>query len=180
MISKIPNFLTLVRIISIPIIISTFYFDDIVFAHRLGAGLFVFAAITDYLDGFLARKFNLHSRLGIMLDPIADKLLVGSILIMMVKYKNINEIPCILILCREFAVAGLREFLGQLSVSVPVSKLAKVKTFLQMLSMSVIMLGSKGSGISSMDIIGNFLLWVSSILTIVTAYSYFKAGLKHT
>lgn len=179
MIKNIPNILTVTRIAVIPIIILTFYFEDAVFAHKLGAGLFVLACVTDFLDGYLARKFNLQSSFGIMLDPIADKLLVGSVLMMLVKFGRAQELPCLLILVRELTVTGLREFLAQLRVSVPVTELAKVKTAVQMTALTILILGSKGSGIEYLDLIGQISIWVAAILTVVTGYSYFKAATKY-
>lgn len=176
---NLPNYLTILRIIAIPVIIMSFYFEDSKFAHRLGAIIFAFASITDFLDGYLARKFDLVSRFGQMFDPIADKVLVGCVLLMVVKYNKADEIPCILILAREFTVAGLREFLAQVRVSVPVSRLAKVKTTIQMIAMTMLILGSKGSGIESLDIIAHVFIWISAILTIITGISYLKATVKH-
>ena len=179
MIKHIPNILTVTRIAVIPIIILTFYFEDAVFAHKLGATLFVLACVTDFLDGYLARKFNLQSSFGIMLDPIADKLLIGSVLMMLVKFDRAQEIPCLLILMRELIVTGLREFLAQVHVSVPVSELAKVKTAVQMIALTILILGSKGSGMPYMDIIGQISIWLAAVLTVFTGYSYFKASTKY-
>ncbi len=176
---NIPNILTLIRIFSIPIIIGTFYFDDVIFAHKLGAMLFLLASITDFLDGYFARKLNLQSDFGRMLDPIADKLLIGSILLMLVKFRKINEIPCLLILAREFTVSGLRQFLAQVRIKVPVSYLSKVKTIVQMSSLFIILLGNKGSGIKYLDILGVISLWAAAILTIVTGYSYCKSCIQY-
>lgn len=178
MLKHIPNILTISRIGVIPIIILTFYFDDKKFAHQLGAGLFIFASVTDFFDGYLARKFNLQSDFGVIFDPIADKLLVGSVLLMLVKFDRAQLLPCLLILAREFTVAGLREFLAQLRVSVPVSKMAKVKTTVQMIALALLLLGSTGSDISYMDIIGQAMLWIAAALTVITGYSYFKACIK--
>jgi CDP-diacylglycerol--glycerol-3-phosphate 3-phosphatidyltransferase len=102
------------------VIVVAFYFDDVVFSHQLSAALFLLASLTDFLDGYLARKYSLETNFGRMLDPIADKLLIGAVLIMLVKFHKANEIPCILILMREFFIAGLREFLAEIRVSVPV------------------------------------------------------------
>jgi len=176
---NIPNYLTIVRICVIPVIIITFYFDDAIFAHRLGALLFCLAAITDFLDGYLARKYNLVTNFGKMLDPIADKLLIGAILMMLVKFNKAGEIPCILILMREFFIAGLREFLGEIKVSMPVSNLAKAKTFMQMLAIFILLLGTAGSSIPYFDQIGQFMLWLAAFLTIITGYYYFKASMKY-
>ena len=176
---NIPNYLTTLRILSIPIIIMSFYFDDSKFAHRLGAIVFVLASVTDFFDGFLARKYNLISRFGIMFDPIADKVLVGCVLLMLVKYNRADEVPCLLILSREFVVAGFREFLAQIKVSVPVTWLTKVKTLIQMLAITLLLLGKTGSDIESLDIIGHIFLWIAAILTLITGYSYLRASIKY-
>jgi cardiolipin synthase len=172
----IPNIITLFRIVTIPIIVITFYFDDLVLAHRIGALLFAMASLSDFFDGFIARKFNLISGFGKMFDPIADKVLVGTVLLMLAKFRKIEVLPCILILTREFVVSGLREFLAEVKVSVPVSTLGKVKTFVQMGSITLLLLGSKGSGIEYLDLIARILLWVSALLTIISSYSYLKAS----
>lgn len=176
---NLPNYLTFMRILSIPIIIVTFYFQDSKLAHRLGAIIFLIAALTDFLDGYIARKFSLISNLGKMLDPIADKVLIGSVLLMLVKFNKANEIACMLILAREFIVSGLREFLAQIRVSLPVSSLAKVKTFLQMAALTMLILGNEGSGFYFIDDLGHILLWVSAMLTIFTGISYFIASSRY-
>lgn len=176
---NLPNYLTIARIIVIPVIIMTFYLDNSQLAHRLGAILFILASVTDFFDGYIARKFSLVSSFGEMFDPIADKLLVGCVLIMLVKKGSAGEIPCLLILMREFLVSGLREFLALTKVSVPVSRLAKIKTFIQMFALSALILGSKGSNIEYMDLIGQIALWIAALLTIITGYSYFKLCSKY-
>lgn len=176
---NVPNYLTILRMVAIPIIIMSFYFEDSKFAHRLGALVFVLASLTDFFDGFLARKYNLVSSFGTMFDPIADKVLVGCVLLMLVRFGRADEIPCLLILSREFVVAGFREFLAQIKVSVPVTRLAKTKTFIQMLAMTMLLLGSTGSGIEYLDIIGHIFLWIAAIVTIITGYSYLKATIKY-
>ena len=172
---NIPNYLTIGRIIVIPIIITTFYLDNSKYAHRIGASLFVLASITDFFDGYIARKFNLVSSFGKMFDPIADKLLVGCVILMLVKRGLVSEIPCLLILAREFLVAGLREFLAIVRVSVPVSRLAKVKTFTQMFALSILILGSKDAAGSYLNLLGQITIWIAAILTLITGFSYFKA-----
>lgn len=174
-----PNILTIIRILVIPIIVIAFYFDDKVISHQISAILFLIAALTDLLDGYLARKYNLETNLGRLMDPIADKLLVGAILIMLVKFHKANEIACILILIREFAIAGLREFLAEIKVSVPVSQLAKIKTTVQMIALFILLLGTSGSGVTYLDEIGQYALWCAAIITIFTGFSYFKAALKY-
>ncbi|MCC8417747.1 MAG: CDP-diacylglycerol--glycerol-3-phosphate 3-phosphatidyltransferase [Rickettsia endosymbiont of Bryobia graminum] len=176
---NLPNYLTIARIIVIPVIVMTFYLDNSKLAHRLGAILFILASITDFFDGYLARRFSLVSSFGEMFDPIADKLLVGCVLIMLVKKGVAGEIPCILILMREFLVAGFREFLSLTKVSLPVSRLAKIKTFIQMFALSALILGSKGSGIEYMDLVGQIALWIAALLTVITGYSYFKLCSKY-
>ncbi len=176
---NLPNYLTMARILVIPIIVLTFYFDSYKFMHQLGGFLFIAASVTDFIDGYLARRFNIESSFGQMFDPIADKLLIGCVIIMLVKKGKVGEIPCLLILSREFMVAGMREFLAQIKVSVPVSRLAKVKTFVQMFALSILIIGSKGSGIEYLDLFGQISLWVAAILTIVTGYSYVQACVKY-
>ena len=175
----IPNILTISRIIVIPIIVITFFFDDVVFAHRLAAGLFFYASATDFLDGYLARKYNLQSNFGRMLDPISDKLLVSCIILMLARFEKVEILPCLLILSREILVSGLREFLSDIRVSVPVDKLAKIKTTVQMLALMTLLLGSKGSGIVYCDLLGKILLWLAAILTIITGFSYIRASTKY-
>lgn len=179
MYKNIPNFLTLLRIVIIPIIIITFYFDDKILAYRIACILFLLAGITDFLDGYMARKFNLQSKFGIMLDPVADKLLVVSILIMLIKFNRADELPCLLIIAREFIVSGLREFLADLRVSVPVSKISKIKTTIQIIALAMLLLGSKGSGIDILEEFGRIFLWITAILTVVTGYSYLRESYKY-
>ncbi len=176
---NLPNYLTIFRIGIIPIIIMTFYLENSRFAHKFGAILFLLAGISDFIDGYIARKFGLVSRFGQMFDPIADKLLIGSVIIMLVKKNIAPEIPCLLILAREFLVAGLREFLALVKVSLPVSRLAKVKTFMQIFALFTLILGSKGSGIESLDLIGQITLWFAAILTMITGLAYLKASSKY-
>ncbi len=177
---NIPNLLTFFRILIIPIIVLTFYFEDVVLARRIAALLFLIACITDYFDGFIARKFNIETPLGKMLDPVADKILVGCILLMLVRFRKAEVIPCLLILSREFLISGLREFLATVKISVPVSRIAKVKTTIQMSALFILLLGSVGSGIESFDYIGKIALWIAAILTIITGYSYMKASFDYT
>lgn len=176
---NIPNYLTILRIIAIPLIVMSFYFEDSKFAHRFGGIIFAAASLTDFFDGYLARKYDIVSNLGKMLDPIADKVLVGCVLVLLVKAGRADEIPCLLILAREFVVAGLREFLAQVSVSVPVTRLAKIKTAMQMISMTMLIIGSVGSDIQWLDLVGHVFLWISAFLTLVTGYSYLQACSKY-
>jgi cardiolipin synthase len=176
---NLPNILTILRICIIPIIIISFYFDDIILAHRTSGLLFLFASITDFLDGYIARKYNLESNLGKIFDPIADKVLVGSILIMLVKFNAAPEIPSILILSRELIISGVREFVAQKKVKIHVSRLAKLKTVVQMIAIFALLIGSKGSSIELLDEAGNLLLWVAATLTIATSVPYLKVLPKY-
>lgn len=174
-----PNFLTLVRILTIPIVVLTFYFENGILARRIGFALFLFASITDFLDGFVARRFGTQSAVGKVLDPVADKLMVVSVLLMLVKFRRVHELPCLMIIAREFVVSGLREFLSGIRISLPVSSIAKVKTFLQMTSISLILLGSRGSGLAHVDLIGSVLIWITAVFTLVTGFSYLVAAIEH-
>jgi CDP-diacylglycerol--glycerol-3-phosphate 3-phosphatidyltransferase len=174
-----PNILTLSRIFIIPAIIGTFYFGDSKVAHQVAAALFLLAGVTDFLDGHLARAWSIQSALGKFLDPIADKLIVGAVIVMLVRYDRVDVLPSIAIICREILVSGLREFLAEIRVSVPVSEMAKVKTAVQMIAMFLLLLGSKGSDIMVTDLVGRIALWVAAGLTVFTGYAYLKAGLQY-
>jgi CDP-diacylglycerol--glycerol-3-phosphate 3-phosphatidyltransferase len=176
---NLPNILTISRIIVIPIIVATFYIEDSKLAHKLAAGLFLLASITDFFDGYLARAWSMQSNLGRFLDPIADKLLVGAVILMLVHYKRADVIPALAIICREILVSGLREFLAELRIGMPVSKLAKLKTATQLGAIFILLLGSKGSGFAYADLLGRITLWVAAGLTVFTGYAYLVAGMKY-
>jgi len=154
-------------------------FEESIFAHQLAATLFLYACFTDFLDGYIARSFSIQSRLGQFLDPVADKLLVGSVIVVLVHYDRADLFPAIAIIGREILVSGLREFLSDLSVSVPVSKLSKVKTFVQMAAIFILLLGNKGTGLGFVDVIGHFSLWIAAILTLITGYAYLRISCKY-
>lgn len=178
---QIPNLLTISRIIVIPILIASFYIEGRL-AHWVAAALFLTASVTDFFDGYLARAWSVQSKLGRFLDPIADKLLVVSAILMLVCFDDINRFhifPALAIVCREILVSGLREFLAELNVSLPVSKLGKVKTTFQMIALFLLLLGTEGSGISLTDTLGLWFLWIAAGLTLFTGYAYLKAGFKH-
>ena len=179
MLLNLPNILTLSRIAIIPVLILVCYFIDGLLSHRIAAGLFLIASITDFLDGYLARAWHMQSNFGRFLDPIADKLLVGALIVVMVDTSKADVLPAIAIICREILVSGLREFLAELHVSVPVSKLAKAKTAVQMTALFFLLLGNKGSGLEYTDLLGRGTLWLAAILTVVTGYAYLKAGMRH-
>lgn len=178
MLSKkhIPNYLTGLRIAVIPLLVAVYYLPGSM-GHYLAAGLFVLAGVSDFLDGYLAREWKVQSAFGRFLDPIADKLLVATILILLVDVRIIHDwhiLPAMAILCREVLVSGLREHLAELKVIVPVTKLAKWKTAGQMLAIFLLLLGN------TIPIwIGLALLWLSAILTLYTGYAYLRHGLKH-
>jgi cardiolipin synthase (CMP-forming) len=167
-----PNILTILRILSILPIILSFYVDNQIIGYRIAAAIFLFACLTDYLDGYLSRKLSVTSQFGAMLDPIADKILVSAVMIMLIKFDRIDAIPCIIILAREFLVSGLRDYYANNNIIIPVSKLAKWKTASQMMALFALILGSDASGLPYMANIGGILLWISVFLTIITGYFY--------
>ena len=176
---NLPNLLTISRIVVIPAIFLSVYITSMWWAV-IAAILFIIASITDYFDGYLARARGETSALGRLLDPIADKLLVTSALVVllakpgMVEYK-ISFIPVIVILCREILVSGLREFLREVNVGLPVTRLAKWKTGFQMTALSMMLL----KGVWYWGGIGEVLLWVAGVLTFVTGYQYFQKSLDY-
>ena len=184
--TKIPNILTIGRIIIVPVFVISFFLPGF-YGDLIPFFLFIFASFTDYLDGLLARLFKEESRLGELLDPIADKILVSSALILLVMngtIKNFEVIAAIIILTREILISGLREFLAKVSVAMPVTSLTKLKTFLQMLSISILLTGESGNKIINFQdynaqVIGIVLLWFSAILTLYTAYDYLVKGIDH-
>ena len=176
--NNIPNILTVIRIGLIPILVTSFYLEGNV-ARYVATSIFVFASITDYFDGLLARLWKTETSFGRMLDPIADKMLVISTLVMLLHKNMAPVLPILAILCREILVSGLREYLGQIKVSVPVSSLSKLKTGMQMVSIIVILLGEESTGICYINELGHILLWITTGLTLFTGYIYFKEGFKH-
>lgn len=174
---SLPNILTLSRILVIPLIVLSFYFEDSKLTRIISSSLFLYACITDFLDGYLARTLSYQSSLGKFLDPVADKLIVGSVILLLVHEGRADILPSLAIITREILVSGLREFLAEIKISVPVSKLGKIKTFMQMTAIFLILLGSKGSKIEIIDVLGSISLWIAAILTVITGYVYLKAGL---
>lgn len=147
--------------------------------HKIAAWLFAYACISDFLDGYLARHYNVQSKFGMLMDPIADKLLVCSVIMIFLNQGKISLMPSIAIICRELLVSGLREFLITIKVSLPVSNLGKVKTFIQMFSIFLLVIGDVGSGLDFVDKLGNVMFWISAILTLATGYYYLKEGIKN-
>ena len=181
---KIPNILTIGRIIIVPIFVITFFIPGF-FGDLIPFFLFVLASFTDYLDGLLARLFKEESKLGELLDPIADKIIVAAALILLVMngtIKNFEVIAAIIILTREILISGLREFLAKLSIDMPVNSLTKVKTFLQMAAIAILLTGESGNKVINFQdynaqTIGIILLWVSAFLTLYTGYDYLVKGI---
>jgi cardiolipin synthase len=172
---QLPNILTYSRILIIPLLVLVFFFHNGV-SDLICAILFFYASATDFFDGYLARAWHAHSNLGRFLDPIADKLLIATSLMLLVGSGRAAMLPSLAILCREILVSGLREFLADLRISVPVSTLAKYKTAAQMLAIFLLLLGP---GFPRLEEAGGFLLWAAAILTLVTGYAYLRTGLKH-
>ncbi len=179
--TSLPNLLTLGRIAAIPIIVALLFFD--LHATRWAAFVvYLLACLTDYYDGKLARDRGLISPLGRFLDPIADKLLVATILVMLVANSDIAGVSifaAIVILCREILVSGLREYLAELQVPMPVSRLAKWKTVVQMIALGVLVLGPAAPEGLLLPTLGESLLWVAALLTLVTGYDYLTRGIRH-
>ena len=181
MFTTLPNLLTISRIVAIPLLVGTFYLPGRE-APWVACALFTVAAITDWLDGHMARRWQQQSELGRFLDPIADKLLVGAALFMLAATARISAptiLPALVILMREILVSGLREHLATIRVGVPVSRLAKWKTALQMVAIGVLLVGDAGPGAIPLRIIGETMLWLAALLTMITGYDYLQAGLHH-
>ncbi|MBX9934825.1 MAG: CDP-diacylglycerol--glycerol-3-phosphate 3-phosphatidyltransferase [Methylobacterium sp.] len=177
------NCLTYGRLVAVPVVVALLYWPDEIGARFAAFGVFVLAAITDYLDGYVARTYAQSSALGRMLDPIADKLLVAACLLMLSADGTIQSWDlwaAIVILCREILVSGLREYLAELKVGVPVSRVAKWKTTLQLIAIGFLVAGPAGETILPGTIrIGIGLLWVAAALTLYTGYDYMRAGIRH-
>lgn len=177
-----PNLLTYGRIAAVPALVGCFFIEGD-FGNWLALAIFVTAAITDVLDGYLARAWEQQTSLGRMLDPIADKLLVSAALIMLAAQQTIagwSLWAAVIILSREILVSGLREFLGEVNVGVPVTNLAKWKTVMQMVAIGFLLAGGTGDKIFPWTTLtGLSLLWISAILTLYTGWDYFRAGMKH-
>lgn len=176
-----PNLLTLSRIAVIPVLVALFYLPGD-FARWAACLLFSAAGLTDYLDGRFARSSGQVSALGRFLDPIADKLLVAAVILMLVAFDNIRGLvvlPALIILAREILVSGLREFLAGLSVGVPVSRMSKWKTALQMVALGFLIVGDAAPAWLPATLVGEVGLWVAALLTLVTGYDYLVMGLRH-
>ena len=180
---SLPNLLTYGRVLAVPVVVMCMFWPEEFWMRWTALGIFALAAITDFLDGYLARIWEQQSSLGRMLDPIADKLLVAACLMMLVADRTIHGWSiwaAIVILSREILVSGLREFLAELRVSVPVSTIAKWKTTVQLVSVGFLIAGQAGETVLPGNVtIGIVLLWIAALLTLYTGYDYFKAGIGH-
>src|ERR1700729_3667755 len=190
-----PNILTYGRIAAVPVVVGCMFWQNILhgglWLRWVALAIFIAAGVSDFLDGYLARIWGQQSSLGRMLDPIADKLLVSSCLLMLAAESTIHGwalLAAVVILCREVLVSGLREYLAELRVSVPVTRLAKWKTTLQLIAVGFLIAGEAGNAIVPIVIgieepvvtwIGTMLLWLSALLTIYTGWDYLQAGLHH-
>jgi CDP-diacylglycerol--glycerol-3-phosphate 3-phosphatidyltransferase/cardiolipin synthase len=183
---KIPNILTIGRIIIVPFFVISFFLPGF-YGEIIPFLLFILASFTDFLDGLLARLYKEESKLGELLDPIADKIIVSAALILLVMNRTIQNyevIAAIIILTREILISGLREFLSDVQVKIPVSSLAKGKTFIQMFSIAILLTGETGNKIINFEdynaqTVGIILLWLSAFLTLYTGYDYVRKGIEH-
>lgn len=191
-----PNILTLSRIVAVPLLAFLLWWPDWAFGYMLAFAMYCLMGITDYFDGYLARAQGAVSRLGVFLDPIADKIMVAAVILVLTAQGvlrgpyvgDMHVIAGLVILVREIAVSGLREFLGGLQVSIPVSKLAKWKTTSQLVSLGALILGHalpgwlvtvQGLTMNVPHTVGLTTLWIAAVLTVVTGWDYLRVGLKH-
>jgi CDP-diacylglycerol--glycerol-3-phosphate 3-phosphatidyltransferase/cardiolipin synthase len=177
------NILTYGRLVAVPVVVACLFWPNEFWMRWVALGFYIAAAITDFLDGWVARTWSQQSAIGRMLDPIADKVLVAAVLLMLVADGDIRSWSiwaAIIILAREILVSGLREFLADLRVSVPVSTVAKWKTAVQLVALGFLIAGRAGERIlPHTREIGIVLLWVAAVLTLYTGWDYLKAGIRH-
>ena len=184
---SVPNILTYGRIVAVPLVVLCFFIEGRLngsdFARWSALAVFIVASITDFFDGYLARIWQQTSALGRMLDPIADKLLVAACLLLLAAAETIagwTIWAAIIILCREILVSGLREYLAELKVSVPVTRIAKWKTTVQMIAIGFLLAGPAGDKVLPYTTeLGIVLLWIAAVITLYTGYDYLKASLRH-
>ena len=177
-----PNLLTLSRIVAVPVLVACLWWPAWPAGYAFAFALYCLMGITDYFDGYLARAQGTVSKLGIFLDPIADKIMVASVILMLAATRDIaglNLIAGIVILVREIAVSGLREFLAQLQVSVPVSQLAKWKTTIQLIAFGALILAGALPAQPWIATVGLACLWLAAALTVITGWDYLRVGLRH-
>jgi len=182
-----PNLLTLSRIVAVPLLVGLLWQPQWAVGYAIAFVLYCLMGVTDYLDGYLARAQGAVSRLGVFLDPIADKIMVAAVILMLVGTRfedraiitGVHLIAALIILLREIAVSGLREFLGGIQVSVPVSRLAKWKTTFQLVALGALILAGALPGVPGVKLIGLATLWGAAALTVITGWDYLRVGLKH-
>ncbi len=191
-----PNLLTLSRIFTVPILVALLWWPEWKFGYGIAFGVYCLMGITDYFDGYVARSQGTVSKLGVFLDPIADKIMIAAVILVLSAQGvltgpyvgDMHVIAGLIILIREIAVSGLREFLGSLRVSMPVSQLAKWKTTFQMISLGALILGNALPGWTVMlgelqanvpHTVGLTTLWAAAVLTVITGWDYLRVGLKH-
>ena len=179
---SLPNLLTLSRILAVPLLVGLLWWPHWPTGYGIAFALYCLMGITDYFDGYLARANGAVSRLGIFLDPIADKIMVAAVVLILVSTRDIaglDVIAALVILLREIAVSGLREFLAPLQVSVPVSRLAKWKTTLQLVALGALILAGALPMAEWIAVVGRVSLWGAAALTLLTGWDYLRVGLKH-
>ncbi len=180
--NALPNWMTIMRIAITPLIAVLIWIDEPAYGYQLALALYTIASVTDYIDGYMARRLRVESPLGEMLDPIADKLLVAAVLLALASVTNSGWVflaPALIILIREFMVSGLREFLAKQNVSAPVTRLAKWKTTAQILALGFLMGAPGFPGFPFANEIGITLLWLAAILTVHTGSGYLINAVKH-
>ena len=177
-----PNILTLSRIVTVPLLAAFLWWPEWGTGYAVAFAIYCLMGITDYFDGYLARAQGTVSKLGVFLDPIADKIMVAAVILMLVGkgvVADFHLIAALIILLREITVSGLREFLAQLQVSVPVSQLAKWKTTLQLVALGALILGQAVPQYPWVALLGLITLWSAAVLTAITGWDYLRVGLKH-
>ena len=182
-----PNLLTLSRIVTVPVLAALLWWPKWEMGYLIGFGVYCLMGITDYFDGYLARSQGTVSKLGVFLDPIADKIMVAAVILVLTAQGrlsgpyvgDLHVIAGLIILIREIAVSGLREFLAGLQVSMPVSKMAKWKTTLQLVALGALILAGAFSEQEWIHLVGLASLWAAAALTLVTGWDYLRVGLKH-
>jgi cardiolipin synthase (CMP-forming) len=181
-----PNLLTLSRILTVPLLVALLWPAEVgarwTTGYALAFALYCLMGITDYFDGYLARAQGTVSKLGVFLDPIADKIMVGAVILMLAATRDIagiHVVAAMIILLREIAVSGLREFLAGLQVSVPVSRLAKWKTAFQLIALGALIFAGAVPAFPLVQLLGIATLWAAAILTLITGWDYLRVGIKH-
>ena len=182
-----PNLLSLSRIVAVPALVAFLWWPRWEFGFGIAFALYCLMGITDYFDGYLARAQGTVSKLGVFLDPIADKIMVAAVILMLVGTRHddiavingVHIIAALIILLRDIAVSGLREFLAGLQVSLPVSRLAKWKTTLQLVAFGALILAGALPAVEWIRIVGLACLWGAAGLTVITGWDYLRVGLKH-